>query len=60
MSDENNSDDLEQQIQEASKRLNIDVNVLREISPEEIQYLLDRCPFLQIVGPSMELEPEKV
>lgn len=60
MSDEHNPENFEQQIQEVSKKLHIDVDVLREISPEEIQYLLDRCPFLQIVGPTTELEPEEV
>lgn len=56
---ENKSDDgIEKTIQEASKKLHIDIDVLREISPEEVQYLLDHCPFLQIVGPEMALEKE--
>lgn len=42
-------DDMNQTLDEVSKKLNIDVSVLREISPREIQYLLDMCPFLQIV-----------
>lgn len=60
MSDDIQNDDLEQTIQEASEKLNIDINVLREITPEEVQYLLDHCPFLQIVGPEMVLEKQKV
>jgi len=60
MTVEKDNDELEQQIQETAKKLNVDIDVLREITPEEIQYLLDHCPFLQIVGPEMELAPEKV
>jgi len=56
----NDGDDLEQTIQEASEKLHVDIDVLRQITPEEIQYLLDRCPFLQIVGPEMALEKEEV
>ncbi len=40
---------VEQQIKEAAEKLHIEANVLRKISPEEIQYLLDHCPFLQMV-----------
>lgn len=62
MSDEDDfeGEDIEKHIHEASKKLNVDIDVLREISPEEIQYLLDRCPFLQIVGPTMEFDPDEV
>lgn len=58
--DKNNNEDLEKTIQEASEKLNLDIDVLREITPEEIQYLLDHCPFLQIVGPEMALEKQDV
>jgi hypothetical protein len=49
--DENNNDgnDIQENLDAVSEKLKIDVNVLRDISPEEIQYLLDCCPFLQIV-----------
>lgn len=60
MGDENKENDLEQTIQETSEKLHVDIDVLREISPEEVQYLLDHCPFLQIVGPDMALEKEEV
>ena len=49
--------DIEQTIEEASKKLQVDIDVLREITPEDIQYILDHCPFLQIVGP--ETSPQK-
>lgn len=48
MSDDDTKD-FQEDIDAVSKKLNIDINVLRDISPEEIQYLLDHCPFLQIV-----------
>ena len=38
-------------VENAANKLNIEVDYLRQISPEEIKYLLDRCPFLQIVDP---------
>jgi hypothetical protein len=49
--DNNNNDgnDIEEHLQEVSDKLKIDINVLRDISQEEIQYLLDCCPYLQIV-----------
>lgn len=52
MSDDENSNDgdgIQDDLDAISEKLKIDVNVLRDISPEEIQYLLDCCPFLQIV-----------
>lgn len=51
MSDDelNTNDDIEARLKDVSEKLKIDVNVLRDISPEEIQYLLDTCPYLQIV-----------
>jgi len=44
-------DELQQQIEQAADKLKIEPDFLRQITPEEIEYLLDRCPFLQIVGP---------
>lgn len=58
MDDKDNDQDIEQTIQEASDKLNIDIDILREIDPKDVQYLLDHCPFLQLVGP--EMLPEKV
>lgn len=60
MSDQDNDQDLEQTIQEASDKLHIDIDVLREIDPKDVQYLLDHCSFLQLVGPEMSLEKEEV
>lgn len=42
-------DDMNEHLDDVSKKLNIDINVLRDISPREIQYLIDMCPYLQIV-----------
>ncbi len=60
MSDQNNKNDIEQTIERASEKLHIDINVLREIRAEDIQYLLDHCPFLQIVGPEIALDTQTV
>lgn len=37
------------EVKAVADKLNIDVDLFRDISPEEIQYLLDLCPFLQVV-----------
>jgi hypothetical protein len=42
-------DDIGQSLEDISKKLQIDIDVLRKVSPREMQYLLDMCPFLQIV-----------
>ena len=42
-------DKLTEGMEALSQKLQLDVNVLRDITPDEIQYLLDMCPFLQIV-----------
>lgn len=47
--DKNKGDDIQENLDEVAKKLAIDINVLRDITPEEIQYLLDHCPYLQIV-----------
>lgn len=57
--DHKDGDDIEQNLDEISKKLQIDINVLRDISPEEIQYLLDMCPFLQIVDTVMHYTEEQ-
>ena len=41
--------DIPDDVKAIADKLNIDINLFRDISPEEIQYLLDLCPFLQIV-----------
>ncbi|MCB1826837.1 MAG: hypothetical protein KDH94_00330 [Coxiellaceae bacterium] len=60
MSEEQDIQDLENTIQEASEKLNIDIDILRAITPEEVQYLLDHCPFLQIVGPEKKIKKPDV
>lgn len=57
--DHNDNDNIEQDLDEISKKLQIDINVLRDISPEEIQYLLDCCPFLQIVDTVLHYTDEQ-
>ncbi|MCH9770451.1 MAG: hypothetical protein K0U12_06185 [Gammaproteobacteria bacterium] len=52
------TDDIEQLIDEAHQKLEIEVDYLREISPEEIKYLLDHCPFLQMVDTKVLPEGE--
>lgn len=51
MSDDkiNDPNDLNAGVEEIAKRLKVKIDVLRGFSPEEIEYLLDHCPFLQIV-----------
>lgn len=51
MSDDfdNKDGDLQDDIKAVADKLNVDINLFRDISPEEIQYLLNLCPFLQIV-----------
>ena len=52
--------DIEKKIQEASEKLNVDIDWARSISVEEILYLLDHCPFLQIVDTKAALEDQKL
>ena len=49
---------IDQLLQQASDKLDIEIDWLRHISPEEVMYLLDRCPFLQMVSlnPSMQTQ----
>lgn len=58
MSDQDNDQNLDDLMQEAQQRLNVDIDHLRQISPEEIQYLLDQCPYLQIVDSQFDLTRE--
>lgn len=67
MNDENNinnnlndEDDVENLIDETSKKLNLDINWLRGITPQEILYLLDRCPFLQMVNTEVSGEEHEL
>lgn len=48
--------DIEQLAAEAAEKLNLDIDYLRDISPEEIKYLLDMCPFIQMVN--MPVDPK--
>lgn len=51
MSDDfdNKDGQIPDEVKAVADKLNINVDLFRDISPEEIQYLLDLCPFLQIV-----------
>ncbi len=40
---------LEENIENAATKLNIDFDWMRALSPQEILYLVDQCPFVQIV-----------
>jgi hypothetical protein len=58
MSDFNDDDlpTIDNSIEEAAAKLNIDINYLRPFSHEEILYLLDLCPFIQMVNPEAALD----
>lgn len=47
-------------LENIAKNFNIDIDFLRGISAEEIRYLVDRCPFVQIVCPDENLAPQEV
>lgn len=56
---------IEKELENKAKKLGVDLeelqqNVFRTISAEEILYLLDRCPFLQMVCSNAEIEPHAV
>src|SRR4051812_23041954 len=53
-------EDFDHLIEDASEKLHVDINWMRRISPEEILYLLDHCPYLQIVNPEVSLEEKKL
>lgn len=57
---QNNSQNIEQLLTDASEKLKVNINWLRNISPQEILYLLDRCPFLQMVNPEVSLEEQQL
>ena len=50
MADQPPPEDFDKQIQEAADKLDVEVDWLRAIKPEELLYLLDHCPFLQMVN----------
>jgi len=58
--DINEPQNFEQLAKDASEKLGVDIDVMREITPEEILYLLDHCPFLQIVNLEVGLGNEEV
>jgi hypothetical protein len=53
-SEEGTDEELDELIEAASKKLHLDFDWVRHIAPEEVQYLLDHCPFLQLIDPSSE------
>lgn len=53
MIDENDDKNIEQTIESAAKKLNIEIDALRRITPQEVEFLLDHCPFLQLLGPEI-------
>ena len=56
--DENNPD-ASKEIEASLKKLNVeDVDILRSLTPEEILYLLDHCPFLQMIALGDQLPSE--
>jgi hypothetical protein len=58
----NTTDSIQEEIQQAADKLNIDIKWARGISPEDLLYLLDQCPFLQILdtAPEIKSEPDPV
>lgn len=64
MSDDDHQENgIQGNLENISEKLKIDINVLREVSPEEIQYLLDCCPFLQMADSVLhyiDTEPPEV
>lgn len=48
--------DINQDIQKIADKLHIDLDWARGIRPEDILWLLDHCPFLQIVNPHVSLD----
>lgn len=47
---------IEKNIKTTETKLNIELDWLRSITPQEILYLVDHCPFLQIVCPDPKIE----
>ena len=50
MADQPPDDNFEKELEAAADKLNVEIDYLRTIKPEELLYLLDHCPFLQIVN----------
>lgn len=48
------SDSMDGFLDDASQKLNIEINALRDVTVDDILYLLDRCPYLQMIdmGPN--------
>ena len=55
---ENKNEDIEHTIEQVSKRLHVDIDWAREITVEELRYLFDHCPFLQIVNPEPTIDEQ--
>lgn len=63
MTDKNTPDNLDQIMQDAAKKLDLDIDILRSVSAKELLYLIDHCPFLQITDTAMKSisdEPVKI
>jgi len=54
---EQGNDEFEQELNEVAEKLNIDLDWARQLRRDEILWLLDHCPFLQIVNPDMAFVP---
>ncbi len=52
--------DIEELVEKASEKLHVEIDWLRSITAEDIIYLLDHCPFLQIRDPNAELENQEL
>lgn len=51
--------DIEKTAQDLSEKLNVDIDWARRISPDELLWLLDHCPFLQIINTEVLLDKEE-
>jgi len=59
LQNDDNNPDLSKEVEASLKKLHIkDVDILKPLRPEELLYLLDHCPFLQLIarGDSLPLE----
>lgn len=54
--EENNDPSLEDNIQEVADKFHIDIDWARAITTEEILYLINHCPFLQMINPDADDE----
>lgn len=57
---EKNPEDIENLIQDASQKLKLDIDWMRKLTPQDVLYLIDHCPFLQMINPDATGEGESV